>query len=114
EYGIADLRGRTDEEVAIALLEIADSRFQDGLLEEAKRAGKVARHYRIPDACRRNRPERLEAVLAPLRARGLFELFPFGSDFTEEEVVLGKALTYLKERGFRNALPRLRDLGKTL
>ncbi|PYS70050.1 MAG: acetyl-CoA hydrolase, partial [Acidobacteria bacterium] len=29
EYGIADLRGRTDEEVIIALVEIADSRFQD-------------------------------------------------------------------------------------
>lgn len=39
EYGIADLRGRTDEEVIIALLEIADSRFQDGLVKEAKQAG---------------------------------------------------------------------------
>src|SRR5256885_13925065 len=32
EYGIADLRGRTDEQVATALIEIADSRFQDELL----------------------------------------------------------------------------------
>ena len=30
EYGIADLRGRTDAEVIAALLNIADSRFQDG------------------------------------------------------------------------------------
>jgi len=29
EYGIADLRGRTDEEVITALVEIADSRFQE-------------------------------------------------------------------------------------
>jgi acyl-CoA hydrolase len=41
EYGIADLRGRSDEDVIISLLEIADSRFQDGLLKKAKRAGKV-------------------------------------------------------------------------
>src|SRR5207248_2189829 len=34
EYGIADLRGRSDEEVAAALLEIADSRFQDELLKQ--------------------------------------------------------------------------------
>ena len=88
EYGIADLRGRTDEQVATALLEIADSRFQDELLEEAKRGGKIGRHYRIPDACRRNQPERLETILAPLRQRGLFEEFPFGTDFTPEEVVL--------------------------
>jgi acyl-CoA hydrolase len=112
EYGIADLRGRTDEEVATALIEIADSRFQDGLLEEATRAGKVARHYRIPDACRRNRPEQLEATLAPLRGRGLFQQFPFGTDFTPEEVMLGKALTSLKEKGLRNAMPRVRDLGR--
>ncbi len=113
EYGIADLRGRTDEEVATALLEIADSRFQDELLEQAKRAGKVSRRYRIPDVCRNNRPERLTAILAPLHERGLFEEFPFGTDLTAEEVVLAKALSALKERGLRNALPRLRDLGKT-
>ena len=113
EYGIADLRGRTDEEVATALIEIADSRFQDELLEKARSAGKVARHYRIPDTCRRNRPERLDSFLAPLREKDLFGQFPFGTDFTAEEVVLGKALTSLKERGLRNALPRPRDLGKT-
>ncbi len=112
EYGIADLRGRTDHEVATALIEIADSRFQEELLEEAKRAGKVAKHYRIPDACRRNRPERLESLLAPLRQRTLFGQFPFGTDFTPEEVVLGKALTSLKEKGLRN-LPRPRNLGRT-
>ena len=112
EYGIADLRGRTDEQVATALLEIADSRFQDELLEEAKRAGKIGRHYSIPDASRRNQPERLETILAPLRQRGLFEQFPFGTDFTPEEVVLGKALTALKEKTGRG-FPRARDLGRT-
>jgi Acetyl-CoA hydrolase/transferase C-terminal domain len=112
EYGIADLRGRTDEQVAIALLEIADSRFQDELLEEAKRAGKVRKDYRLPDVCRRNRPERLETILAPLRQRGRFEPFPFGTDLTPEEVVLAKALTSLKEKGVR-ILRAPRTLGST-
>jgi acyl-CoA hydrolase len=96
EYGIADLRGRTDEQVATALLEIADSRFQKELLEEAKRAGKVSAGYDIPESFRSNRPERLEKILAPYRARGVFEEFPFGTDLSREEVVLMKALRALK------------------
>jgi len=112
EYGIADLRGHTDEQVATALIEIADSRFQDELLEQAKRAGKVGDRYRIPDACRSNQPARLEMILAPLRQRGLFEQFPFGTDFTPEEVVLGKALTALKDKTVRT-IPRARDVGRT-
>ena len=32
EYGIADLRGRTDAECVAAMIDIADSRFQDELL----------------------------------------------------------------------------------
>jgi acyl-CoA hydrolase len=112
EYGIADLRGRSDEEVATRMLEIADSRFQEGLLEEARRAGKVARSYRTPDACRGNRPERLEAVLAPHRERGLFGPFPFGTELTPEEAVLSKALSALKGRIARKTLPRPHDLRK--
>ena len=36
EYGIADLRGKTDSEVAIALIEVADSRFQDALVRKGQ------------------------------------------------------------------------------
>jgi hypothetical protein len=104
EYGIADLRGHTDEEVAIALIQIADSRFQDDLLAQAKRAGKVSASYQIPIECRSNRPERLEEVLAPFHARGLFQPFPFGTDLTPEEVVLMKALGALKQRIARKQL----------
>ncbi|MFC6655237.1 acetyl-CoA hydrolase/transferase C-terminal domain-containing protein [Roseibium salinum] len=39
EYGVADLRAKTDEQCIAAMLDIADSRFQQGLLEQAKRAG---------------------------------------------------------------------------
>ena len=98
EYGIADLRGKTDEECIAAMLDIADSRFQDRLLGCAKHAGKIARDYRIPDTSRRNLPERLATTLAPYRARGLFELYPYGSDFTPEEQELARALRRLERR----------------
>jgi acyl-CoA hydrolase len=107
EYGIADLRGRTDEEVATALIQIADSRFQQQLLDHAKRAGKVSADYEIPERFRSNRPDRLEKTLAPYRARGggLFAEFPFGTDLTKEEIVLSKALRALKQRVERKKLP---------
>jgi len=115
EYGIADLRGHTDEEVIIALVEIADSRFQDGLIKEAKAAGKLREEYRIPDYARNNRPERLKDLLSKYRERGLFKAFPFGTDLTEDEVVLRKALLVLKQRVQlkKLRLPRLADVGKT-
>ena len=98
EYGIADLRGREDREVAAALLNIADSRFQECLLAAAKRAGKLPADYRIPEAFRANTPERLRAGLKTLQAGGLFPDFPFGHDFTPEELVLGKALKGLQQK----------------
>ena len=98
EYGIADLRGRTDREVIAAMLNVADSRFQEGLLAEAKRAGKIAADYCIPEPFRANTPQRLRAGLAPMQKVGLFPDFPFGHDFTLEELVLGKALRSLQAR----------------
>jgi acyl-CoA hydrolase len=113
EYGIADLRGRTDEEVATALVHITDSRFQEGLLQTAQRAGKVAMTYRIPDRFRGNRPEQIDALLAPYRARGLFPSFPFGTDVTPEEIGLRQALQQLKRIGARKRLllKEIRHLG---
>jgi acyl-CoA hydrolase len=105
EYGIADLRGRTNEDVAVALVQIADSRFQDRLLREAQQAGRVARGYRIPDRFRRNRPDALEEALAPYRARGLFQAFPFGTDLTNEEIALRQALRFLKRIVARKRMP---------
>jgi acyl-CoA hydrolase len=99
EYGIADLRGRTDAEVVAAMLNVADSRFQDALLDEAKRAGKISKDYRIPEAHRDNTPARLEAALGAARKQGLLPLFPFGSDFTAEEQSLMPALGLLRNAG---------------
>ncbi|MDE2345612.1 MAG: hypothetical protein KGL13_04005 [Gammaproteobacteria bacterium] len=98
EYGIADLRGKQDWEVIAALLNICDSRFQEALLAQAKDAGKIMVDYRIPDAFRENLPEKLQTTIQPLRNAGLFPEFPFGHEFTAEELVLGKALTDLKSR----------------
>ena len=97
EYGIADLRGRTDSECVAAMLNIADSRFQGELLAAAKRANKIDAGYQIPDEFRRNTPEVLEAAFAPQRAAGLFSEYPFGTDLTREEVDLARALRWLKE-----------------
>jgi hypothetical protein len=45
EYGIADLRGQTDSEVIARLLAVSDSRFQPGLIEQAKDAGKLPKTF---------------------------------------------------------------------
>ena len=98
EYGIADLRGRTDEECIAALLNISDSRFQESLLAQARAAGKIGTDYRIPEAFRNNTPARLTQVLAPHRTSGYFSEYPFGTDLTREEIVLARALRFLDRR----------------
>jgi acyl-CoA hydrolase len=109
EYGVADLRGLSDQDVIAAMLNIADSRFQDGLKRQAQAAGKLRDDYRIPDMHRNNTPRALEERFILARARGLFSEFPFGSDFTGEEIVLAKALTRLKERT-TGGWPRVKTL----
>ena len=95
EYGVADLRGKTDRDVIAAMLAIADSRFQDELLRRAKDAGKIAKNFELPSACRDNTPERIERALRPAREQGLIPPFPFGSDFTATEQRLFPALKLL-------------------
>lgn len=109
EYGVADLRGLSDQDVIAAMLNIADSRFQDGLKRQAQAAGKLRHDYQIPDMHRNNTPRALEERFILARARGLFSEFPFGSDFTGEEIVLAKALTRLKERT-TGGWPRVKTL----
>ena len=96
EYGVADLRGKSDAEVIAAMLAVADSRFQDGLMRQAKDAGKLPRNYEIPAASRDNHSERIAAALRPAREAGLLPSFPFGSDFTEVEQRLIPALQVLQ------------------
>jgi hypothetical protein len=92
EYGVADLRGKTDEDVAKAMIEIADARFQDELRSAAIAAGKLARDYQIPAAARRNTPAHIAGLFAEQKKAGRFEAYPYGSDFTEIERTLMGAL----------------------
>ena len=96
EYGIAMLRGQRERDVIARLLNIADSRFQQQLLQQAKDANKIPPDYEIPEQYRHNTPERLERIAARLRSEGLLPKFPFGTDFTHEEQVLGDVLQHLK------------------
>lgn len=98
EYGIADLRGKTDRDVIAAMLCIADSRFQGELLEKAKSAGKVERDYTIPLEFTANTPEKIQAVFNDRQRLELLPYFPLGTDFTEEEALLAIALGRLKIR----------------
>jgi hypothetical protein len=97
EYGVADVRGKSDADVIAAMLQVADSRFQDELARAAKDAGKLPKSYEIPVAYRENAPERIAAALKPAREAGLLPSFPFGSDFTEVEQRLIPALQVLQE-----------------
>lgn len=118
EYGIADLRGRRDKEVIMSLLNITDSRFQNELLEKAKKFKKIEQDYEIPKEYRNNYPKAIEEKFKKFVERGFFKPFPFGTDLTEEEVVIGKALKGLKEKAAENvyklAYSVLREIPKKI
>ena len=107
EYGIADLRGQTDSEVIARLLAISDTRFQKGLMDQAREAGKLPRDFVLDARFTDNTPQRLEA-LRTAHPR-LFAEYPLGSDFTEEERDLLRALNWLKSK-FK--LSEVLELGK--
>ncbi|EIK97311.1 hypothetical protein PMM47T1_05991 [Pseudomonas sp. M47T1] len=107
EYGIADLRGRTDAQVIEAMLTITDSRFQTALIEQAQIAGKLPNDFRLHPRFTHNSPERLQALAN--KHASLFPEYPLGCDFTAEERDLLRALNWLKSK-FK--LTELLDLGK--
>src|SRR5580704_12517829 len=96
EYGIADLRGRTDRDVIAALLAVADSRFQGELTRQAREAGKIEKSFELAPAFRDNTPERIERALAKARNADLIPPLPFETDFTETEQRLMPALQSLQ------------------
>ena len=97
EYGVADVRGKSDAETIAAMLGVTDSRFQTELAKVAKDAGKLPKDFEIPRAHRENFPEAIAAALKPAREAGLLPSFPFGSDFTETEQRLITALQLLRD-----------------
>lgn len=94
EYGIADLRDRSDGECIEAMLAIADGRFQPALRDWALRSRKLDAAAALPPSD--NRPQRITAALAPFRAAGLLPDYPLGSDFTPTEQRLVTALGWLR------------------
>jgi hypothetical protein len=97
EYGVADIRGKSDADVIAAMLQVADSRFQDELARQARDAGKLSKDFEIPAAYRENFPDRIASALGPAREAGLLPAFPFGSDFTDVEQRLIPALQALQD-----------------
>ena len=98
EYGIAELRGKTDSEVIAEILKITDSRFQQQLMRQAKKNGKLPHEYRIPKVYCNNYPNVVVKKIEKFKQQGMFSRFPFGSDFSEEERVVGRALKSLKNK----------------
>lgn len=96
EYGVADLRGATDGECIERMLGLCDARFQAGLAEQARRAGKLSTSFVMPPAWSTKTPEQLRATLRPMRQMGLLPDYPLGCDFTPVEQRLVRALGWLK------------------
>lgn len=98
EYGIASLRGQSDEEVIKRLICIADAEFQISLADEAKKNGKLDPKWQVPEWARGNTPEKLNQFAASFSKEDVFNSFPFGNDFTSLENRILKALMGLKKQ----------------
>jgi acyl-CoA hydrolase len=96
EYGVAATRGRSDREVVAAMLDIADSAFQDELLAAARSGGKVPADHGISAGARRNTPSALDEVFSATDVAAHFPAYPHGTDLTPVEQDLAQALTWLK------------------
>ena len=95
EYGIADIRSKPDNEIIKELLSVTDSRFQESLLQQAKKVGKISKSYQIPDAFKNNYPDKIADNLKSFKAQGLFPAYPFGTVLTKEEIEIGQSLREL-------------------
>ncbi|MCF6287709.1 MAG: hypothetical protein L3J53_00540 [Proteobacteria bacterium] len=96
EYGMADLRGQSDEECIKRMLCIADSRFQEQLRVTAVKYNKLDAGWQIPELFQDNTPKNLNAKFKDCEQAGYFPQYPFGSDFSDDELIIIKALTFLQ------------------
>ena len=74
EYGMADLRGKTDRDVITSLIQIADSRFQEELIQQAKEARKIPEDFELESKYKNNTQENLLKKLS--EQKDSFPLFP--------------------------------------
>ncbi len=96
EYGIADIKGRSDRDTIAAVLGIADSAFQAELQAKAIATGKLEPAFQLPRDARDNTAATIAAALGDARQTGLLSLFPLGSDMTDVEQSLIGPLQTLK------------------
>ena len=94
EYGIAATRGCSDRNTIDKLLHIADAEFQNELVDAAKTAHKIERHYSLHNDAHRNRPDVIATVFDEFRDE--FPPYPLGTDLTRDEQVLAEALVWLR------------------
>jgi acyl-CoA hydrolase len=104
EYGIADLKGKSDRDTVAAMLSVADAAFQPRLQGQAGAAGKLEARFALPPHARANRPERIAAALSPGRNDGLLPTFPLGTELSEVERSLSGPLLALKSAGWGGLL----------
>lgn len=97
EYGIADLRGATDQDVIGQMLSITDSQFQADLLNAAKANKKIGPNFELKEIWKNNSGIELQRKLAPFIQEGLLPNYPFGTDFTKLEQRLIPVLQTLKK-----------------
>lgn len=103
EYGIAHIKGLSDGRIAEEMIKIADSRFQTELINEAKKHGKIAPDWKLPEEYSNNYPEKVDGFIKSYQKEGFFKLFPFGTDVLPEEAVLAASLKGLK--AYKEAKP---------
>lgn len=96
EYGIADLRGQSDEECVKRMICIADSQFQEELRKAAVNFNKLDPNWSIPESFKSNSLLDLENKYQPFKQQNYFPEYPFGSDFSDDELKIIDALKYLK------------------
>ena len=104
EYGIADIRGRTDKEVVSAMLAVTDARFQPQLRQSAVAAGKLPADFKLSSNATDNKPSRIEGALSSARGDGLLPSFPLGTEMTEIEQALLPALGKLRRASMARLL----------
>ena len=96
EYGIADIKGLSEQQIIEKMISIADSRFQKELMEQAKKSGKLRKDYIIPEKFTNNYPLKIDAFIKPYQMKEYFKQFPYGTDITAEEIAIGGSLKMLK------------------
>ena len=104
EYGIADLRGKSDRDCIAAMLAIADGAVPGWLIGGGRAGWQARAGFRLARRRRaRNRAEHWRPPGGRARA-GLLPAFPLGTEMTEVEQSLVGPLDCLKNAGYSDLL----------